>query len=412
MADLFAPYWATLSDSQIFMGGLALGILGILASFALNIWRVLRRVAERRLASSVTIDNRSEAYRHALLWLKNSAALNHVRQLYFKEQLTESGETALTPAPGQHWFWHEGRLCSFNWNVSEKQRVSGRHGQDPMETLTITTYLSSPKRIEEWLAQGREIARTQERIGPGLHVLRGGDYWDYVGDVQRRGLETIVVDDDRLERVVADMRRFYDAADWYAQRGVPWRRGYLFYGPPGTGKSSLARALASELDRDLATLDLARPGMSDDDLREAMLGAPKNAILVIEDIDAIFVQREASGQRSGVSFSGLLNAIDGVGAQEGRALVMTTNHRERLDPALIRPGRADLHVEMGYVGAQAAGALFERFFPEHPALTAQFRAVLGNTRIAPCELQGWLLENADNPVAAANPTRLTLPRAA
>ena len=200
------------------------------------------------------------------------------------------------------------------------------------------------------------------------------------------------------------------ARDWYAARGVPWRRGYLFHGPPGTGKSSLIRALASELALDIASLDIGRSTLTDDDLREAMIGAPDKALIAIEDVDAVFTRRGHGEKPAGVSFSGLLNAIDGYAAQEGRALVMTTNHRERLDPALIRPGRVDVHVELGLVGAGTARRLFDRFFPREPDLARAFEAALNDRRLSPAEIQGWLLANSSDPQAAARADNL-LPRA-
>lgn len=116
----------------------------------------------------------------------------------------------------------------------------------------------------------------------------------------------------------------------------------------------------------------------------------------------VFRQRETGDQRGGISFSGLLNAIDGVGAQEGRALVMTTNHIERLDPALIRPGRADVHVGMGLISAPTARRLFGRFFPEDAALAARFERAVGHQRLSPAAVQGWLLANRDDPETAAS----------
>ena len=118
-------------------------------------------------------------------------------------------------------------------------------------------------------------------------------------------------------------------------------------------------------------------------------------------MDAVFAQRERGEKRSGVSFSGLLNAIDGVAAQEGRALVMTTNHKEKLDPALIRPGRADVHTELGFVGAATARRLFERFFPGERDLAETFEQRLGDQRHSPAPIQGWLLANSADPEAAA-----------
>jgi mitochondrial chaperone BCS1 len=137
-----------------------------------------------------------------------------------------------------------------------------------------------------------------------------------------------------------------------------------------------------------------------------MMTAPREAILAIEDVDAIFVGRKAGDTSGGVSFSGLLNAIDGVAAQEGRALIMTTNHRDRLDPALIRPGRADVHLELGPVGAKAAARLYLRFFPGEAERAGAFARALGRGRFTPADLQGWLLANAEDPAMACTATGL------
>jgi len=138
--------------------------------------------------------------------------------------------------------------------------------------------------------------------------------------------------------------------------------------------------------------------------------APKGSLIAIEDVDAVFTQREGGEKRSGVSFSGLLNAIDGVAAQEGRALVMTTNHKERLDPALIRPGRADVHAELGLVSAATARRLFERFFPGERDLAGAFEQRLGDQQHSPAQIQGWLLANSADAYSAAQAWELDSPK--
>jgi len=80
----------------------------------------------------------------------------------------------------------------------------------------------------------------------------------------------------------------------------------------------------------------------------------------MEDVDAIFIERSKK-EESGVTFSGLLNAIDGIGAQEGRLLFMTTNHIDRLDPALIRPGRCDIKIELKKATRGMISRMFDRF---------------------------------------------------
>lgn len=136
----------------------------------------------------------------------------------------------------------------------------------------------------------------------------------------------------------------------YVSRGVPYRRGYLFHGPPGTGKSSFISALAGHFGYSICMLSLSERTLDDDRLAHLLNSAPPNALLLLEDVDAAFVSRDlfenaqhrAFEGMTRVTFSGLLNAIDGVASAEERVLFMTTNHVHRLDPALIRPGRVDV----------------------------------------------------------------------
>lgn len=99
------------------------------------------------------------------------------------------------------------------------------------------------------------------------------------------------------------------------EKGVPYRRGYLLYGPPGTGKTSFTQAIAGALKLHICYLNLSGGNMDDDGLNRALNDAPPHSIILLEDIDAIFVEREAVSKdrhERHVSFSGLLNALDGV----------------------------------------------------------------------------------------------------
>jgi chaperone BCS1 len=394
-------------QSDIFAGGLALGLIGAGLGLLHRLVQRLHALIYRRFFGAVTLDNRSAAYRQLYAWIEASGVLSHVRQLRLTDLKGTEGEM-FGPAPGTHWFWYRGRPCRFERDLNERARVGEARGGKPMETVTLTLPFGRVQTIRAWIAEGATILQSRHRRGPELHVARG-DWWQAMGALQGRGLDSVLCDDDRLYSVAADLRRFLAAQDWYVQRGIPWRRGYLLYGPPGTGKSSALRALATDLQLDLALIDLCRPGLTDDDLRELMFCAPANAIIAMEDVDAAFRGREATDQKGGISFSGLLNAIDGVAAQEGRALVMTTNHRERLDPALIRPGRADIQTEIGTIGAATAARLFLRFFPEETEAAARFAVRIGDRRLTGAEVQGWLLAHAEDPAAAAEAAGLFPP---
>lgn len=137
------------------------------------------------------------------------------------------------------------------------------------------------------------------------------------------------------------MKEFLNSEQWFAHRGIPFRRGYLLYGIPGTGKSTTVHALASELNLPIYILMLSL-NLDDSSLADMMRYLPSHCVLLLEDIDAAFKSRvdnssERKDNESSITLSGLLNAIDGLAAPEGRLLFATTNHVQKLDPALIRP---------------------------------------------------------------------------
>merc|ERR1719342_386187 len=111
--------------------------------------------------------------------------------------------------------------------------------------------------------------------------------------------------------------------------------------------------------------------MTDTILQARIADIPRNTIFLLEDIDAAFVSRDAStslrsahGGLSQVTLTGLLNALDGVVASEARLTFLTTNYPDRLDPALIRPGRVDVKQLIGWCSKQQVEKLFIKFFPD------------------------------------------------
>lgn len=120
------------------------------------------------------------------------------------------------------------------------------------------------------------------------------------------------------------------------------------WGPPGTGKTSFILAIAGKLNLNICPLNLTDSSIDDDTLCTLLSNLPKRSCVLLEDVDAIFVDRDSVNKdnKCNVSFSGLLNALDGVRSTDGRILFMTTNHKEKLDEALLRPGRADIHVKL------------------------------------------------------------------
>ncbi|KAF8230294.1 P-loop containing nucleoside triphosphate hydrolase protein [Tricholoma matsutake] len=179
-----------------------------------------------------------------------------------------------------------------------------------------------------------------------------------------------------MQHMIKDFEEFFRSKEWYLRRSIPYRRGYLMHGPPGCGKTSTIRLLAGIFNLDIYIISLSMSGMDDTLLGELLCGLPARCIVAIEDIDAAFthgVNRDESYShaetnmkpsihRSRVTLSGILNALDGVGAQEGRITIATTNKYHTLDQALVRPGRMDVHLEFKNASKYQARKLFTHFY--------------------------------------------------
>nr|XP_016454043.1 PREDICTED: protein HYPER-SENSITIVITY-RELATED 4-like [Nicotiana tabacum] len=168
--------------------------------------------------------------------------------------------------------------------------------------------------------------------------------------------ETLAMDSELKDKILKDLDRFVKRKDYYRKVGKAWKRGYLLYGPPGTGKSSLIAAMANYLSFDIYDLELTEL-MRNSDLRRLLVATANKSILVVEDIDCTIDLQNNLANRANdspsnrqVTLSGLLNFIDGLWSSCGdeRIIIFTTNHIEKLDPALLRPGRMDMHIHMSY----------------------------------------------------------------
>ncbi|KAG2608246.1 hypothetical protein PVAP13_4NG277000 [Panicum virgatum] len=201
--------------------------------------------------------------------------------------------------------------------------------------------------------------------------------------------DTLAVDPALRDGIRADLLRFVRRREHYARAGRAWKRGYLLHGPPGTGKTSLIAAIANLLEFDIYDLELTAVG-SNSDLRRLLASTRPKSLIVVEDIDCslgLFDRTRTSppGQgdelddpgtplplrmspypprgRERISLSGVLNFVDGLWSScvGERLIVFTTNHVDRLDPALLRPGRMDRKIELGYCKGHALRVLAKNY---------------------------------------------------
>lgn len=271
----------------------------------------------------------------------------------------------LIPGPGKHILRYKNAFLMVN-RVRETKSMDFQMGK-PWETVTLTTLYSQRHVFEDLFTEAHQLAQ-QSTEGKTIVYTSRSTNWEKFGEPRRkRPIESVILDEGVKERIVADIRDFLDSSKWYYDRGIPYRRGYLLHGPPGSGKSSFIQALAGHLDYNIAILNLSERGLTDDRLNHLLTIIPKRTLVLLEDADAAFnnrrMQTDTDGYRgANVTFSGLLNALDGVASAEERILFLTTNHIERLDSALIRPGRVDMTVRIGEATWWQASRLWDRFY--------------------------------------------------
>ncbi|XP_039143293.1 protein HYPER-SENSITIVITY-RELATED 4-like [Dioscorea cayenensis subsp. rotundata] len=213
---------------------------------------------------------------------------------------------------------------------------------------------------------------------------------------------TLAMEPALKKAIVEDLERFVKRKEYYKRVGKAWKRGYLLYGPPGTGKSSLVAAMAEFLKFDVYDLELN--GVSSNSGLRTLLAAMENqSILVVEDIDcSMELQRREAADEEKVTLSGMLNLVDGLwsSSAEEKIIVFTTNHKERLDPALLRPGRMDMHIHMGYCTAAGFRILVSNYHgvDEHP-LFGKIDQLIGEVEVSPAEVAEELMKSDDVNVA-------------
>ncbi|XP_061367690.1 AAA-ATPase ASD, mitochondrial-like [Gastrolobium bilobum] len=246
-----------------------------------------------------------------------------------------------------------------------------------------------------------------------------GSYWSHVVFEHPATFQTLAMDPVQKKTIIDDLITFSNAGEFYSRIGRAWKRGYLLYGPPGTGKSTMIAAMANLLGYDLYDLELTAV-RDNTELRKLLVETSSKSIIVVEDIDCSLdltgqrrkkKERKEEGEEkdpmqkqpgmegreaknSQVTLSGLLNFIDGLWSACGgeRLIVFTTNHVEKLDPALVRKGRMDMHIELSYCSFEAFKILAKNYVNiESHHLFSTICELLKETKITPADVAEHLM---------------------
>jgi len=365
-----------LKDNHLVAGGIAVTITGVVFTYLKELPRKLFEMSRRWVTlyfmSSVEVDEDSIMFGWVRIWLHGHFKVKR-NFLGFANYLhtDENGrpKVMILPGSGSHLGIYRRTVMwvSYRRAESKSNDPGAKYLKGDIYTLTFLTWNASI--VTEFLKECRDFANPKDskidiRMGSAVHFDGG---WPTLDRIQPRSLSSVIVADDGHYKILEDIKKFISERNKYRELGIPYRRGYLLHGKPGCGKTSVITAIAGELRRNLYVLPLATDGMDDNKLFKLLSCTSDDAIVLIEDIDCAFAERERSEDNiSKITFSGLLNSLDGVFAKEGRILFMTTNHIEKLDDALIRPGRIDYRLELKNATNAQARLMWGRFFPGEP----------------------------------------------
>lgn len=391
-------------QNQFASGGLLLMVIGAVGAYLRSIPQKLLHWIVEQTTMMITVKDDDGAFVWVKEWFLDQKFLERVRRIDLDTTL-QSERVALIPAPGLHWFWYSGRPFQVWFTRSENTTVRTTRR---MESLTFRTIGRKQAFIRQFVD---DVVRSHnKRRGVRSWLYTYNDGWDYSENYTPRLLESVVLQPGDKESLVEDIARFRKSRQRYSRLGVPYHRGYLLHGLPGTGKTSLVSAVAAHFALSLYCVNLTE--FNDRSLMAAVSQIPKDSVLLFEDIDCMKSgqkrepaagadKQEGKGEKEGVhhgvTLSGLLNVLDGFFAPTGVLFMMTTNHVEALDPALLRPGRIDYKLYLGKASDAQKVDLYLRFFPDASELEArEFVRTCGMFETM-AEFQGLLLGLAADP---------------
>lgn len=391
--------------NPVFAGMVSAGALGAAVYQIRALPKTLWKLFSSQFVLTLRVHHDDKAYRDLSKWLSKHADGKKARRVQLTalyNPVDDKMETIVTPGPG----WHRIREGKRTFFVHREVREPGPDAVMGQRTETMTLY-----------TMGRDpsvymdLAQTTAKIYDdpnALSIFTANTSGGFVaaGKRTKRPLDTIDIPVEMKKKITDKIDEFLASRESYAAKAIPWRLGILLEGVPGSGKSSLVVALGAYVDR---SIYLINPSIMEKDsqVQDALNNAGAG-LVALEDVDSIpalhkrrlddngVMEKLDKEKDGGLTLSGFLNAFDGVASHEGRILILTTNHADVLDPAVTRPGRIDLRINIGVMEAPEIVSMFTRLNPGQTITETEAQPWVG---LPPAEVQNMLLDGQHpNPV--------------
>ncbi|ANQ08887.1 Bcs-1 like protein [Plasmodium coatneyi] len=415
-----------ITKNEYFSAGVGIISVGAFVTVANRLNSYMYHAVKKNMFTSLEITINDSAYYWVLEYIVKKGIIS--RHLSLKTQMLNDKNKktvffSFLPSVGNHLLIYDNRFI-FIERSREKTMTSDVNRSVPFENIKLSTFIWSKNIFSKILTDAKLYIEKKEEGKTLLYKTFGHEWRPFGTPKNKRPVDSVILPEHLSEHIINDLDTFLNSSKWYIEKGIPYRRCYLLHGPPGCGKSSLIAALAGHFDFNICTINVNDVYLTDDRFIHLLATVPPKTILILEDIDFVFPNPSESNARVdspietssstastisnsllnsgnirtlGVSYSGLLNALDGIVATEERIIFMTTNNIERLPSTLIRPGRVDLKIFIPYANTYQYRKMFLRFFPEHEDMAKEFATIFESFHLSMAEIQSFFLFSKHDP---------------
>lgn len=385
---LIQEFGAYSKEFPIIAGSLGLWFIGTASYFCKSIPNQIWTFIVKHTTTRMTLISSHTSFHAFLKWYTENGYSKGARNIKLSNGRYGGGSDIQSVGYGTDYFIFNSTIVrltmsSMDASASEKEK-------DRIELVIIGRSHKTFNRIFE------EIRHNEEENNDSVVIREFGGCWEYSSKQRKRPLKTIHLNEGIKEELTTFIDNFKSNEDFHIENGIHHQTAILLHGPPGTGKTSIIKSIASEYDAPIHVISAA----SLDKIEKAFASLPEHAIVIIEDIDSAKAthKRSEAGEVdlmtsfSLASLSDILNAIDGIHTTHGRILIATTNHIDKLDPALIREGRFDLKLKIDHADQHVVEQFIERFFPDE-------KLPEGTTlqeKLSSAKIQSMVLRNLNN----------------
>lgn len=366
-----------IKDNDFAKGGLLMVIAGGLMAYARSMPYKMWGWFLYHCTVAVEVYDESDMYRWLDIWFAHQEYTKTCRKVLLKNRNQSGGMAILAnsynddnqdsiivvPNYGRHYLWFKNKFIIYERTKEQNQ------GSKPIERINMTIFGRNRQVLMDIVDEAKKLNGQSDKGFVSIFSRRY-DNWNLICKKPHRPIDSIVSKDNLVQDIVDTIKMFESSEEWYQKRGIPWHTGILLRGPPGNGKTSIIFTAASVLNKHLAIINLGEPELTLTYLVCLLQSLPENSMLVLEDIDCVNAthDREVKKDSDGdiieqLDLASILNVLDGFTTCHGMITFMTTNYPEKLDAALVRPGRMDKTYTINNPNSDEVSAMLVRFFP-------------------------------------------------